>query len=117
MTTLATNRPHSDSLSLGVDIWFGLGIPGGRPANNSNTVRFSRRWRVLRVSALPHRAGIEIGSDGSVGCAPATRVSAPASRVPISDAPVVVPGQEITGVFAAYADIERTTRVAITVPR
>ena len=101
-------RPHSDSLSLHADSRSRLGIPRG-PANNRNTVRFRRRWRILRVSAFSCRAGIEIGRGRSVSRAPATREAAPASRIPIDDALVVVPGRELTGVSAAYAGIIRTT--------
>lgn len=105
---LVIGRPHSDSLSLLVDFKSRPEIPGG-PANNRNTVRFRRQWRVLKVSAFSCRAGIEIGRGRSVGRAPATREAAPASRVPIDDALAVVPGRELTRVLAVYAVIVRTT--------
>jgi hypothetical protein len=108
MTMLVIGRPHSESLSLYADSRSLLGIPGG-PANNRNTVRFRRQWRVLGVSAFPRRAGIEIGRGRSVGGAPAAREAAPASRVPIDDALVVVPGRELTRVLVVYAGIVRTT--------
>jgi hypothetical protein len=97
MTMLVMDRPHSDGLSLYVDFRSRL------------TIRFRRQWCILKVSAFPRRAGIEIGRGRSVGRAPATREAAPASRVPIDDALAVVPGRELTRVLAVYAGIVRTT--------
>jgi hypothetical protein len=116
MTMHVIDRPHSNSLSLHVDFRSRLGISGA-PANNRNTDRFRCQWRVLEVSAFPRRAGIEIDRVRFVGCAPATREAAPALQVSIDDALAVVPGREPTRVPAVYAGIERTTRVAIGVPR
>lgn len=108
MTMIMIGRPHSDSLSLHVDFRSRLGI-SGRPANNRDTVRFKRQWRVLRVSAFSCRAGIEIGRGRSVGRAPATREAAPTSRVPIDNASAVVPGRKLARVLAVHAGIVRTT--------